>query len=76
MSESPVGPGNDMQRDQERSSKECIASTSYNYAGGVPLEDVSNVGCSGSEPAGEVKRMVGKPFTFKMVALVCLVYLV
>ncbi len=30
----------------------------------------------GERTKGEVKRMVGKPFTFKIVALVCLVCLV
>ena len=50
------------------------ASVYYNNcAGDVPGENVPNVGCSGSEPAGKVKRMVGKPFTSTMEALVCLV---
>jgi len=57
MSESPVGPSNDMQRDLERASKTCaaftissVASVNYNNsAGDVPLENAPNVGCSGSE---------------------------
>ena len=71
MSESPAGPRNEIQRGQERSSNTCaafiissVASVYYNNcACHVPLENVSYVGCSGSEPAGEVKRVVGKPFT-------------
>jgi hypothetical protein len=35
----------------------------------VPLENAPNVECSGSEAGGEVKRMVGKPYTLKRVDL-------
>jgi hypothetical protein len=38
-----------------------------NCAGDVPLKNVPNVGCLRSEPAGEVKRVVGKPYTSQMV---------
>jgi hypothetical protein len=45
-------------------------------AGDVPLANVPNIGSFGREQAGEVKRVVERPFTFKMAALVCLVCLV
>jgi hypothetical protein len=71
MNKSPAVLGNEMQRDQKRESEMCaaftissVASVYYNNsAGDVLLENVSNVGCSRTEPAGEVKRVVGKPFT-------------
>jgi hypothetical protein len=56
--------------------RDDVTPWSYNCAGDVPLENVQNVGCSGKEPAGEVKRVVGEAVTSKMVALVCFVYLV
>lgn len=33
----------------------------------MPLENALNTECSGSEPVGEMKRMVGEAFTSKMV---------
>jgi hypothetical protein len=69
MSEWPAGPANELQRDQKQESETyaaftigSVASAYYNNcAGDVPLKNVPNVECSGSEPGGEVKRVMAKP---------------
>jgi hypothetical protein len=72
MSESPAGLAMSYSRIQEQESETCaaftissIASIYYNNcAGDVPLKNVSNAGCSLREPAGEVKLVMAKTFTY------------
>lgn len=51
------------------------APLSIKSAVGVPLAAVLTHGCYGCEGGGEVEKMMGEPFTSKLLALICLVCL-